>query len=135
MSAHALIGMRGQRLLLNGRFETNATTSWSAVSTPATFEATGDRAHVVGDSAGDGMGQAVALVLGKKYRLSLDYQVVSGVMNFGKTGMPSVANLSGNGTYVLHFVESDGASRTFAIQVQGASGEWYADNIKLQRAF
>jgi Ca2+-binding RTX toxin-like protein len=135
MIAHALIGMRSQNVLANGNFA-NGITSWSAVSTPTTFEhVASGRAHVIADSNGDGMAQAVALTLGRKYRLSFDPQVESGTMSVTKVGMTTISGIvSGLGAQVLHFIESDGTSRNTLFQLGGA-GEFYIDNIKLQRVF
>jgi hypothetical protein len=122
----------GANVLSNGTFD-SATTGWSAVVSPTTFEATGGRAHIVSDSNGDGMAQAVTLVLGARYRLMFDYQVVSGALNVTKVGMTSIAGLTGSGSHSLVFTESDGTARNLLFQSGGVSGEFYVDNIKLQR--
>jgi hypothetical protein len=137
MVAYALVGMRGQNLLVNGRFE-SVTTGWSASGSPTTFEVSNGRARVVatGGTKGFSHGTQLSLMLGKKYRISFDYEVISGSFNVTKTGMTAISALTGLGSYVGYFMESDGAARTFNILTNDAgSNEFYIDNIKLQRAF
>lgn len=137
MTVHALVGSRGQNLLGNGRFE-SVTTGWSASGSPTTFEVSGGRARVVatGGTKGFAHGTQLTLMLGKKYRISFDYEVVSGSFNVTKTGMPAISALTGSGSYVGYFMESDGAARTFNVLSNDAgSNEFYVDNFKLQRAF
>ena len=133
MLARALVGGRGQDPLSNGRFLT-ALSPWGSTGTPTTIEWATGRAHIVGDSANDGIALAVALRLGVAYRLSFDYQVVSGAVNVLKTGMTSITNLSGSGSYVLDFVETDGTSRSLR-WVTAAAGEFYLDSVRLFHPF
>jgi hypothetical protein len=126
----------GASVLTNGTFD-SAITGWSAVSTPTTFEwsntgTTPGRARIVADSNGDGMAQAVTLLLNARYRLMFDYEVLSGGLNVTKVGMTAISSLQGSGTYTHIFTESDGTTRNLLFQLNGA-GQVYLDNIRLQR--
>jgi hypothetical protein len=123
----------GANVLANGTFDT-VITGWSAAGTPinSTPSVVSGRAFVDSDSNGDGMGQVVTLVLNARYRLQFDYEVVSGGLNVSKVGMTSVAGLTGSGTHVLIFTETDGTARNLLFQCN-AAGQFYADNIRLQR--
>lgn len=130
----ALIGLRSTNQLSNSRFD-NALTGWSTITTPTTLEQTAQgQAHIIADSNGDGMGQAVSLVAGRKYELSFNYDVVSGGLNVSKVGMTSIASLTGAGRHRLIFTESDGTSRNTLFQLNGA-GEVYLDNIRMVKTF
>lgn len=119
-------------LLTNGTFDT-AVTGWSAVSTPATFESSSGRAHIVGNSAGDGMSQSVTCSIGNLWELRFEYQVVTGTLNVTKTGMTSLTALTGAGLKVHRFTESDGTSQLLSFVIPDAAGEFYVDNITLRK--
>jgi hypothetical protein len=123
----------GANVLTNGTFD-SAITGWSAVSTPTTFEWSAGRARIVADSNGDGMAQAVTLVLNARYRLMFDYEVLSGGLNVTKVGMTAISSLQGSGTYTHLFTETDGlpGGRNLLFQLNGA-GQVFLDNIRLQR--
>lgn len=133
----AIVGLRGQNLVTNGRFD-SVTTGWSASGSPTTFEVSGTRSHVVatGGTKGFAHGTQLTLMLGKRYLITFDYEVVSGSFNVTKTGMTAISALTGSGTIRQMFTESDGAARTLNILSNDAGGnEFYVDNFRIQRAF
>ena len=134
-TAHQLLGVTspslGSSLLSNPNFDSGLT-GWSTVTSPTTIEVADGRAHIVGDSANDGIGQNVTLTLNAQYELRFNYEVISGALNVLKTGMTSILSLTGSGTYVHHFTESDGTNRTLR-WVTGAAGEFFIDNLSLRK--
>lgn len=118
-------------LVANGTFLTDLT-GWSTITSPTTLEVSSGRAHVVGDSANDGLGQAVTCTLNQIWELRFEYQVVSGALNVLKTGMTSLTALTGAGLKVHRFTESDGTARTLR-WVTEAAGEFFVDNITLRK--
>jgi hypothetical protein len=123
----------GASVLTNGTFD-SAITGWTATGTPTTFEWSAGRAHIIGDAGSEGMIQTVTLALNARYRLTFDYEVISGQLRLAKTGMVAVTGLTGtvNG-YTYDFIETDGTARTLNVITTGGAGEFYIDNISLRR--
>jgi len=137
MINYAIVCLRGQSLVLNGRFDA-VTTGWSASGSPTTFEIVAGRVHVVATDGTKGFahGTQLALVLGRKYIIAFDYEVISGSVNVTKVGMTAINGLTGSGTIRQYFTESDGAARTLNIlSASAGDNEWYMDNFRVSRAF
>jgi hypothetical protein len=122
----------------NSTFDTNLT-GWNTVGSPieTTPNVVSGRAHVKGDAGTEGIGRGVTLVTGRRYRLSFNYEVISGALTVFKTGMPSIVGLTGSAyvinPYVVYFVETDGTARNMNFVTEAVAGEWYLDNVTLQQ--
>jgi hypothetical protein len=122
----------GRNEITNGTFD-SAITGWTATGTPTTFEWSAGRAHIIGDAGSEGMIQTVTLALNARYRLTFDYEVISGQLRLAKTGMVAVTGITGSGSYIHDFIETDGTARTLNVITTGGAGEFYIDNISLRR--
>lgn len=122
----------GSELIFNGDF-TSSLTGWSNIGTPTVSEVTGGRYHFRDDAGAvdDGLqSQATAFVAGTYYKVTFDYEVVSGILQFSITN-PSYTspNLTGTGTATFYFVGVASANIRFR---EAGYSEFYIDNVSVK---
>ena len=132
--AGALGGVPGQNLVTNGQFS-DGYNGWSQVSSPATFEVTGGRLHVVANSNGDGAEQNVSLVVGVTYILKFDYEISTSSIYDGngiQWATPYGGLVTGSGTIEYTFTATTISNDIEFIEGGGSdNADFYIDNVSL----
>jgi hypothetical protein len=120
----------GADLVTDGTFA-NGMNSWTQTSSPDTAEVTSGRLHVVESSAVyAGVFQTIPFTAGKRYRMTADYEVISGTLRIDNSIGFSTVTSANNGKYDAIFTANTESSKIL-FRSNNTAVEFYVDNVSV----